>query len=69
MKLDVEKYMPYVEEFDLTDDQKRELIQTIWNMMEGFIDLAFEQDPTQTALRAASAKTASELEVGGEHEA
>lgn len=47
MPLDLEKYRPYVDHFDLSDAQKAELIQTVWSMMESFVDQAFGTHPVQ----------------------
>lgn len=41
MPPDLEKYLPYVEEFDLTRVQQLELIHSIWIVMEAFADRAF----------------------------
>lgn len=53
MTPDLQKYRPLVEEFDLTDAEKDELIHTVWQIMESFVDRAFGVDPTQQAVRAA----------------
>lgn len=44
LKLDAEKYLPYVEEFDITDTQKIELLGTLWNIMSAFVDLGWDVD-------------------------
>ncbi len=41
----IEKYRRHVDRFDLTEDQKMELIQTVWKVAEGFADRAFGLDP------------------------
>lgn len=38
---DPAEYQEYVEEFDLTDDQKNELLATLWHIMASFVDLGF----------------------------
>jgi len=53
MKPDFDTYMPMLAELDLTDDQKRELIEIIWDILENFVDRAFQIDPTQSAMRVA----------------
>lgn len=50
MQPDIEKYRPYVDGFDLTEDQKVELIHTVWHIMESFVDRAFGMDSTQAVL-------------------
>ncbi len=47
---DYEKYRPLVAEFDLTDEQKDELIDTVWSMMKSFVDASFGDDPVQLAV-------------------
>lgn len=49
MTPDIEKYRDYVDRFDLTENQKVELIHTLWRVMESFVDRAFETDPAQLA--------------------
>lgn len=41
MQPDIDKYMPMLNEFDLTHEQKIELIHTLWGIMTGFKDKAF----------------------------
>lgn len=50
MKPDLDKYLPLIEHFDLSDDQKIELLNSIWQAMEGFSDSAFGDDPVQLVL-------------------
>ncbi len=50
MRPDLQKYLPYVEAFDLTEAQKAELIHSVWSLMEGFVDRAFGDDPVQLCL-------------------
>ena len=47
MPLDIEKYRQYVAGYDLSEQQKTELIQTVWAIMESFVDQAFGQHPHQ----------------------
>lgn len=44
---DFDKYRSLVAELDLTDEQKDELIQTLWSIMGSFVDRAFGNDPVQ----------------------
>lgn len=50
MPADLEKYRPYVDQFDLSETQKAELIHTVWAIMESFVDRAFGTDPVQQCL-------------------
>ncbi len=47
--IDWELYGEYLEEADLTDDQKREFIETLWSIMVSFVDLGFGIHPLQHA--------------------
>ena len=47
MKLDIQKYTRFVEDFDLSDKQKRELIQAVWQIMESFADRSWGIYPLQ----------------------
>ena len=41
------KYRQYIDGFNLTETQKRELVQTVWSMMESFVDKAWGMHPVQ----------------------
>ncbi|MCI0466835.1 MAG: hypothetical protein L0Y57_07505 [Beijerinckiaceae bacterium] len=45
--LDLKKYQSHVEDFDLTAEQKVELLQTLWAIMTAFVDLGFGVDAVQ----------------------
>ena len=47
MQPDVEKYLPYLEEFDIPRAKKVELIHTVAAIMESFVDRAFGLHPVQ----------------------
>lgn len=49
MPLDVEKYLPFFDEFDLTPDQKREMIEALWSVAEAVADMAYGVHPVQLA--------------------
>jgi len=51
MMPDYEEYRAYLDEFDLTEAQKRELIDTVWAIMQSFVDQAFGLHPVQLARR------------------
>lgn len=55
MKLDFDKYAAHLNAFDLSDDQKADLIKTVWMIAESFIDRSFKCDSTQIALDKAQA--------------
>lgn len=47
MTLNINKYRKYVDDFDLPEDKKVELLQTVWSIMESFVDKAFGLHPVQ----------------------
>ena len=47
MPLDIQKYLHHVEDFDLSDERKREHIQAVWKIMEWFVDRAWGIHPLQ----------------------
>ncbi|MFQ5444863.1 MAG: hypothetical protein ACE5EK_09630 [Nitrospinales bacterium] len=47
MSLDLNNYRKYVDDFDLTEEEKTELIQTVFSIMESFVDQAFGVHPVQ----------------------
>lgn len=47
MNPDIDKYRRFVDRFDLTDDQKVEIIHTLWNIVGGFACRAFGLDPVR----------------------
>jgi len=42
LKPDIKKYMPYLDEYDLTEDKKVQLIKDVWLLMQSFVDRAFD---------------------------
>jgi hypothetical protein len=64
LELDVEKYLPYVEDSDVSDTQKVELLRVLWSIMSAFVDLGWDVDCIPNSfLRCANflAKTALEV--------
>lgn len=49
LTIDWDLYGEYLEESDLSDDEKRELIQTVWNIVVSFVDLGFGIESVQCA--------------------
>ncbi len=41
LTIDWDAYGQYLEESDLSDDQKIELIETLWSIVVSFVDLGF----------------------------
>ena len=49
---DADKYRHHVEHLDMPDDRKAELLFSVWQIMQSFVDRAFGDDPVQLALAA-----------------
>ena len=47
LEFDVEDYKPYLDGFDLTDEQAEELLHTLWQIMSRFVELGFGVDSVQ----------------------
>lgn len=45
--IDWRLYAEHLDDSDLTDDQKREFIETLWSIVLGFIDLGYNIHPLQ----------------------
>ncbi|GEM_PF-1387200 len=53
-KLDIKKYQPHIEEFDLTDEEQRNLLETLWSIMTSFVDIGFGVDVVQLLFKRAA---------------
>ena len=49
LMLDPEKYRHHLDEFDLSDEQKTHLLQTLWSIMSTMVDIGFGLDSVQLA--------------------
>lgn len=47
---DLREYLVYLDQTQLSEAQKLELLQTLWSIVSTFVDLAFGTDPVQQAL-------------------
>lgn len=47
MPHEIQKYRKHVEKFDLSDQEKDELICVVQSIMQNFVDRAFGDDPVQ----------------------
>lgn len=47
MKPDMNKYLPMLDEFDMSHEQKVAFINDLWRIMESFVDKAFGINPVQ----------------------
>lgn len=41
MQPDINKFLPMLDDFDLSDEHKINLINDLWNILSGFKDIAF----------------------------
>lgn len=51
LTFDPDAYAAYVADFDLSEVQKRELLEAVWQIMRSFVDRAFGDDAAQLALK------------------
>ena len=49
LTIDYALYEQYLDDSDLTDAQKREFLETLWNIIVSFVDLGFGVHPLQQA--------------------
>ena len=49
LTIDWDAYLPFFEDEDISEDHKRELIEALWSIMVGFVDLGFGIHPVQQA--------------------
>lgn len=56
LTIDWELYASYLEDSDLTDDQKRDFIEALWGIVVAFVDLGFGTHPVQQACAQGSEK-------------
>lgn len=54
LTIDWDLYGSYLADSDMSDEQKREFIQTLWNIVVSFVDLGFGVHPIQQARRESS---------------
>ena len=50
LTLDAALYERYLEDSDLTDDQKHAFLETLWSVIVTFVDLGFGIEPVQQAI-------------------
>ena len=50
LELDFEAYAPFLEDADISDDDKRQLIETLWSLVVSFVQLGYGLSPVQQAL-------------------
>lgn len=58
MRPNIEDYRQYVDRFDLSEEQKVELIETLWRIVQTFVDQAFGLLPVQQVVDRTSPASA-----------
>lgn len=48
---DLDKYMPLISSFDISDEQKRELLKSVWRIAQSFVDRAYNIDSAQISVQ------------------
>lgn len=52
LALNVQKYLPYLDEFEMSEEKKVEFLQTLWSIMTAFVDLGWGVDSIQNFIPA-----------------
>ena len=47
IRFDMEDWLPYLKDSNLTDDQKREFLESLWAIVMSCVDLGFHLNPAQ----------------------
>ncbi|KAA3516957.1 hypothetical protein GOZ96_12380 [Agrobacterium vitis] len=47
LRFDWTEWLPYLEDQDIPDDQKRVLIETLWSIIVAFVDLGWQINSSQ----------------------
>lgn len=61
LQMDVEYYQAFLDDTDISDEQKKELIETLWNIVVTFVDLGFGIEPVQQAIEAGQNHTQEKI--------
>ncbi|MEM7544171.1 MAG: hypothetical protein AAF367_01420 [Pseudomonadota bacterium] len=49
LEIDWDVYLPFFEDEDISDEDKRQLIEALWSIVVSFVDLGFGVHPVQQA--------------------
>jgi len=60
--IDYSLYEHYLENSDLSEDQKKEFLDTLWQMVTAFVDMGFGVHPIQQAKEATAVDSPTGLE-------
>ncbi len=53
LTLDIDYYQSFLDDADIPDDKKQELIETLWNIVVQFVDMGYGIHPLQQASNTA----------------
>ena len=59
-KHDLDKYMPLVSSFEISDEHKRELLKSVWRIAQSFVDRAYCIDSAQISVQNQASETGQE---------
>jgi len=62
--VDYEEFAHLIDNPDLSEDQRQEFLQAIWNIIVAFIDFGFDVHPVQLALNASGKLDKNHTEPG-----
>ncbi len=62
LPFDPEKYRKYLAETGWSEEVQDEWLETLWNMMGTFVDLAWDSDPAQTVLKTERPSSSEKLQ-------
>ncbi|MEW7988313.1 MAG: hypothetical protein AB2799_21175 [Candidatus Thiodiazotropha sp.] len=60
LKLDPEKYRDYLDEFELSEEQQNELLETLWHIMRTFVEIGWGLDSVQSVFSGIAEKAMHE---------
>ncbi|MCG7493896.1 hypothetical protein [Thalassobius sp. Cn5-15] len=49
LEIDVERYQGYLDENNLSDEQRKDFVQALWTVIVAFVDLGYGVHPVQAA--------------------
>ena len=61
LQVDVERYQSYLDDPEMTDAERRQVIEALWIIVSSFVELGFQVHPTQQAC----GKVENALDVAG----
>ncbi len=63
LKLDIEKYIDQFSEFDLTEEQKVDVLKALWQIMSRFVEMGFGLDSVSLACEQKGKTTGLERDI------